>query len=80
MAGTVLICFTDIVGSTALSSRVGDDSFDELRRAHFDLLARQIEAHGGEVVKNLGDGLMLSFGSSPEAAAATSSGPWEHST
>ena len=38
MAGTVVICFTDIVGSTELLTRLGDDRFDDLRRRHFDLL------------------------------------------
>ena len=70
MAGTVVICFTDIVGSTELLTRLGDDRFDDLRRRHFDLLERQVEAHGGEVVKSLGDGLMLAFGSASDAVSA----------
>jgi class 3 adenylate cyclase len=65
-----VIGFTDIVGSTELLSRVGDDAFDELRRSHFDLLVHQVEAHGGEIVKNLGDGVMLAFGSASDAVAA----------
>ncbi|MBL8777369.1 MAG: AAA family ATPase [Acidimicrobiales bacterium] len=69
MAGTVVICFTDIVGSTALLSRVGDDAFDSLRRDHFALLAHSVDAHGGEVVKNLGDGIMATFGSASAAVA-----------
>lgn len=70
VAGTVVICFTDIVGSTELLTRLGDDRFDDLRRRHFDLLERQVEAHGGEVVKSLGDGLMLAFGSASDAVSA----------
>lgn len=70
MAGTVVICFTDIVGSTALSARVGDDAFDALRRAHFELLSKEVELHGGEVVKNLGDGVMVAFGSASDAVGA----------
>ena len=61
MAGTVVICFTDIVASTELLTRLGDEAFDELRRRHFDVLARQVDAHGGDVVKSLGDGLMARF-------------------
>ena len=41
MAGTVVICFTDIVGSTELLSRLGDDAFDDVRRGHFEALERQ---------------------------------------
>ncbi|MCE9623471.1 MAG: AAA family ATPase [Actinomycetia bacterium] len=67
MAGTVVICFTDIVESTALAGRLGDSAFDDLRRRHFAELTREVEALGGEVVKNLGDGLMVSFTSASDA-------------
>ena len=70
MAGTVVICFTDIVESTALLSRLGDDAFDDLRRRHFAELTREVETLGGEVVKNLGDGLMISFTSASDAVVA----------
>lgn len=70
MAGTVVICFTDIVESTALLSRLGDEVFDDLRRRHFSELSREVEALGGEVVKNLGDGLMISFASASDAVVA----------
>ena len=70
MSGTVVICFTDIVESTALLSRLGDNVFDELRRRHFAELSREVEALGGEVVKNLGDGLMVSFTSASDAVVA----------
>ena len=70
MAGTVVICFTDIVGSTELLTRLGDEAFDDVRRRHFEVLERQVDAHGGEVVKNLGDGIMVSFGSASDAVSA----------
>lgn len=70
MAGTVIICFTDIVDSTALQSRLGDEAMDDVRRRHFEALERQVDAHGGEVVKNLGDGLMTAFGSASDAVSA----------
>jgi class 3 adenylate cyclase len=70
MAGTIVICFTDMVGSTELLTRVGDAAFDDLRRRHFDVLARQVETHGGEVVKTLGDGIMSAFGSASDAVSA----------
>ncbi len=70
MAGTVVICFTDIVESTELLTRLGDEAFDDVRRRHFDVLERQVEAHGGEVVKRLGDGLMTTFGSASDAVSA----------
>ncbi len=70
MAGTVVICFTDIVESTARAVALGDDLFDDLRRRHFAELSREVEALGGDVVKNLGDGLMVSFTSASDAVVA----------
>ncbi|HEV3362833.1 MAG TPA: adenylate/guanylate cyclase domain-containing protein, partial [Acidimicrobiia bacterium] len=66
-AGVVAFLFTDLVGSTALIDRLGDDAADEVRRSHFELLRRAVAEAGGQEVKNLGDGLMVSF-VSPVAA------------
>ncbi|MGP8058475.1 MAG: ATP-binding protein [Acidimicrobiales bacterium] len=57
----VTVLFTDMVGSTALSSSMSVEIGDELRRAHFSLLRQAIVAHGGTEVKNLGDGVMAVF-------------------
>ena len=70
MAGTVVVLFTDIVGSTDLLTRLGDDAFDGFRRAHLDLLSREVAAHDGEVVKSLGDGIMATFGAASDAVTA----------
>ena len=61
--GTVTIVFSDVVASTELTMAVGDDAWDELRRAHFASLRAAAQRHDGEVVKSTGDGLMLVFGS-----------------
>ena len=66
-AGVVTFLFTDLVGSTALIDRLGDDAADDVRRGHFELLRRAVAESGGQEVKNLGDGLMVSF-VSPVAA------------
>jgi class 3 adenylate cyclase len=66
-AGVVTFLFTDLVGSTALIDRLGDDVADEVRRGHFELLRQAVAESGGQEVKNLGDGLMVSF-VSPVAA------------
>lgn len=55
------VLFTDLVGSTALSSRLGAGAAEELRRTHFGLLRGAVAEHGGREVKNLGDGLMVAF-------------------
>jgi DNA-binding SARP family transcriptional activator len=62
-AGTVTLLFTDLVGSTELLQRIGDDEAERLRRLHFGLLRDVLAARGGHEVKSLGDGLMVVFGS-----------------
>lgn len=69
-AQTVAVLFTDLVGSTARQSEVGDERFDEIRRAHFAVLRDVVDAHQGTEVKNLGDGLMVVFRSASNAIAA----------
>lgn len=65
----VAVLFSDLVGSTALASRVGPEAAEALRREHFALLRGCVERHGGREVKNLGDGLMVAF-DAPSAAVA----------
>jgi class 3 adenylate cyclase len=65
----VTILFTDIVGSTQLLDRLGEEEAHGLRRRHFVLLRRALAEHGGREVKSLGDGLMVSFRDSPAAIA-----------
>ncbi len=68
--GTVTVLFTDVVGSTELMDRLGDAAADRVRREHFATLADAASLHGGHVVKNLGDGLMLTFSSTLGAVAS----------
>lgn len=58
---TVTVVFTDLVGSTALLSRVGPTVGERLRVEHFALLREAVAGHGGREVKNTGDGLMVVF-------------------
>ncbi len=61
------ILFTDLVGSTELFDRLGDNKADDVRREHFTAIRQVIADHGGDEVKSTGDGLMVGFAS---AAAA----------
>jgi class 3 adenylate cyclase len=65
----VTLLFPDLVGSTRLLDRLGDEAAGRLRRDHFALLRREIAAAGGEEVKSLGDGLMVAFTSARAAMA-----------
>ena len=66
---TVTVVFTDLVGSTALLSRVGEERAEALRREHFGILRDGIALTGCREVKNLGDGLMIVAESAAQGAA-----------
>ena len=68
-SGTVTILFTDLVGSTELMQRLGDDQAEDLRRVHFGLLRDSVAAHGGREVKTIGDSFMVAFDSAVDAVA-----------
>src|SRR5262245_11253023 len=65
--GPVTLLFTDLVNSTALLERVGDEQARRVLRAHHRLLRDAVAVHGGQEVKWLGDGLMSTFASSADA-------------
>ena len=67
VAGTVTLLFTDLVGSTETLQRLGEEGAEQFRRTHFRLLREAVAAHEGQEVKNLGDGLMVAFGSALDA-------------
>jgi class 3 adenylate cyclase/DNA-binding NarL/FixJ family response regulator len=67
-ARVVTLLFTDLVGSTELLQRLGDDAAEELRQVHFSLVRQALTAAGGDEVKTLGDGLMAAFASPVQAA------------
>ena len=55
------ILFTDLVGSTELTQRIGDAAAMRLIRAHDAIVGDAIAAGHGRRVKHLGDGMMASF-------------------
>ena len=69
-SGTVTFLFTDLVGSTELLARLGDDAALRVHRQVDGLLAHSIAANQGRQVKNLGDGLMVVFPGAFDAVRA----------
>ncbi|MDH4346715.1 MAG: nuclear transport factor 2 family protein [Thermoleophilia bacterium] len=67
--GTVTIVFTDIVDSTVLLSRLGDQAWLEILRRHNAVIEEVTAEHGGTVVETQGDGSMLAFSSARRAVA-----------
>ncbi len=66
----VTILFTDLVDFSRWALRAGDDQVLTLINQVNDACERVITAHGGQVVKTLGDGLMAVFADSREALEA----------
>jgi class 3 adenylate cyclase len=71
--GTVSILVTDIVGSTAMSERLGDQRWLGVLQSHNALVREQIGRHGGTEVKQMGDGFIVTFDSSRDAVRAAKS-------
>ncbi len=59
--------FTDLVNSTQLMQRAGDEDAQRIFKAHYQLLRDAVSANGGSEVKSLGDGLMVAFSSAADA-------------
>jgi adenylate cyclase len=64
------IMFADIVEFSSWALEAGDERALELLRAVDELLVSAIDAHGGQVVKRLGDGMMATFSSAQGALDA----------
>jgi len=64
------IAFTDLVGFSAWALEAGDDAALELLRDVGQAIEPPVVAHGGEVVKRLGDGMMAVFGDPVEGFQA----------
>jgi class 3 adenylate cyclase len=68
--GTLTILVTDMVGSTELAERLGDQKWWEILQAHNAFVRAQIEGHGGVEVKAQGDGFLAVFASARQAILA----------
>jgi class 3 adenylate cyclase len=68
--GRRAVMFTDIVGSTEMTARLGDAAALELVRTHDALVRRGLNAHEGREVKHTGDGIMAAFDRTPNAVRA----------
>jgi class 3 adenylate cyclase len=65
--GALTILFTDLTDTTSLYERIGDSRAFALVEQHFRRAAAIVAAHGGAVVKTMGDAVMASF-RAPDAA------------
>ncbi len=66
-SGIRTVIFTDIVGSTSLTQRFGDDAAMEFLRHHDSTVRNALTSCNGREVKHTGDGIMASFFSAASA-------------
>jgi len=66
--GIRTVLFTDIVGSTELTQRLGDEAAMRVLEIHDTVVRAALDALGGREVKHTGDGIMASFYSAVAAA------------
>ena len=59
--GIRTVLFTDIVGSTEVTQRLGDDAAIAFLQVHDTIVRDALGATGGREVKHTGDGIMASF-------------------
>ena len=64
------VLFTDIVDSTAMTSRHGDDAAMVMLEVHDRLVREALVAHAGREIKHTGDGIMAAFMSAACAVRA----------
>jgi len=65
------VLFSDIVGSTALASQVGESRWRELNGTHNERAQAVIDRYDGRLVKWTGDGLLATFDSAERAVRAS---------
>ena len=65
--GIRTILFTDIVGSTEICSRHGDDAAIAMLAVHDRIVRDALAEHKGREVKHTGDGIMAAFNSAASA-------------
>jgi class 3 adenylate cyclase len=67
---TLTVMFTDLVGSTALRVRLGEEEAERLRDRHDELVRAGVLNQRGRIVKHTGDGVMAAFDGAADAIAA----------
>lgn len=55
------LLFTDIVGSTAIATRLGDTAWKELLARHYDHVRLELDRYRGYELKTTGDGFLALF-------------------
>ncbi len=62
-----VILFTDIVSSTEMVLELGDRKWIELLEKHTAIVTRTVQHYNGEIIKDTGDGFLVTFETATEA-------------
>ncbi len=57
----VTLLFTDLVDSTVMAARLGDQAWRDLLSTHYEMMRRELERHNGREVNTTGDGVLATF-------------------
>ena len=68
----VVVLFTDIVGSTAMTHEKGNKGAQEIVRAHNKIVREALMRTSGHEIKHTGDGIMASFNEIPQGILGAS--------
>lgn len=64
------VVFTDLVGSTALASQLGEQRWRQLNQRHLTVVRRELERYRGRVLQEIGDGTLSVFESARSSLRA----------
>lgn len=67
------VLFTDVVGSTTLAARLGDEHWRSLLEVHHDMVRREFRHFGGVEVASAGDGFLARFAGPADALSCARS-------
>jgi class 3 adenylate cyclase len=62
------VMFTDIVDSTRRASTLGDGRWRDLLARHDEVVRKELARYGGQEIKTMGDGFLVTFAGAPSAA------------
>jgi YVTN family beta-propeller protein len=68
-SGIATVMFTDVEGSTDITTRLGDDAAASLFATHDRIVREQVAAYGGRDVRSTGDGFLVVFDSARAAVS-----------
>jgi class 3 adenylate cyclase len=69
-SGTITIVFSDIESSTQRATSMGDAAWMKVLSAHNEIIKGHVDTWQGTIVKNQGDGFMVTFGGARRALRA----------